>query len=118
MQDTVTRLRIWQQNLNKSLDAQGYLINTAREDLYDIVALQEPYMAWNKLTRAHSRWVVLYPAGHHDSKERVRSVMLVSAKLSTIAWYQVSSKCPDMTVVSMKTADGARIHLFNLYVDG
>lgn len=118
MQDTVTRLRIWQQNLNKSLDAQGYLINTAREDLYDIVALQEPYMAWDKLTRAHSRWVVLYPAGHHDSKERVRSVMLVSAKLSTKAWYQVSSKCPDMTVVSMKTADGARIHLFNLYVDG
>ncbi|RPD54986.1 hypothetical protein L227DRAFT_474170, partial [Lentinus tigrinus ALCF2SS1-6] len=82
---------------------------------YDIIALQEPYMDWTKLTRAHSRWMVLYPCGHHDSRECSRAVMLVSMKLSTKAWYQVPSKCPDMTVVSLKTADGARIHLFNLY---
>ncbi|RPD56722.1 hypothetical protein L227DRAFT_508062, partial [Lentinus tigrinus ALCF2SS1-6] len=118
MQDTISTLRIWQQNLNKSLDAQSYLINTALDDSYDIIALQEPYLDWNKLTRAHSRWVVLYPGGHHDTQERSRAVMLVSAKLSTKAWYQVTSKSPDMTVVSLKTADGARIHLFNLYIDG
>ena len=117
MQDALSKIRIWQQNLNKSLDAQSYLINTAMDDKFDIIALQEPYMDWNKLTRAHSSWVVLYPCGHHDMRERARSVMLVSAKISTKAWYQVPHGCPDMTVISLKTADGARIHLFNLYID-
>lgn len=73
MQDALSKLRInWQQNLNKSLDAQGYLINTTREDKYDIVAIQEPYIDQNKLTRANTRWVVLYPSGHHDTRERAR----------------------------------------------
>ncbi|OBZ69995.1 hypothetical protein A0H81_10500 [Grifola frondosa] len=65
-----TRLRIWQQNLNKSLDAQLDLLHAANPDNYDLLLLQEPYLDHLNLTRANHHWTVVYPSRHHDDDTR------------------------------------------------
>ena len=56
-----TYVRILQANVNRSATAQQALLSTAKPDLYDIIAIQEPYLDSNQLTRANPYWVVQYP---------------------------------------------------------
>ncbi|KII91391.1 hypothetical protein PLICRDRAFT_105097, partial [Plicaturopsis crispa FD-325 SS-3] len=56
-----TRLKIWQQNLNKSSKAHFDLINSAVHKDYDILAIQEPYLDSFANTKATSKWRVVYP---------------------------------------------------------
>lgn len=59
--DNDRTVRIWQQNLNKSPVAQLHFLNSLDPTLYDIAAIQEPYLDFQGLTRASSRWRVHYP---------------------------------------------------------
>ena len=54
-----TRLRIWQQNLNKSDKAHYDLINTPLHKNWDVLALQEPYINMLGNTKANSWWHVV-----------------------------------------------------------
>ncbi|OBZ69760.1 RNA-directed DNA polymerase from mobile element jockey [Grifola frondosa] len=112
-----TRLRIWQQNLNKSLDAQLDLLHTATPNDFDLLLLQEPYLDHLNLTRANHHWTVVYPARHLDSDSRTRSVILVSRKLSTGAWVPISIPSSDLTAITITTAS-TPVHIFNAYVEG
>ena len=77
-------LRVWQQNLNKSADAQADLLHRASPSDYDILALQEPYIDHLKLTRGNSRWRVHYPTVRDpDTAGRMRSVLMVNRDIST-----------------------------------
>ncbi|OBZ77095.1 putative RNA-directed DNA polymerase from transposon X-element [Grifola frondosa] len=112
-----TRLRIWQQNLNKSLDAQLDLLHAADPDDYDLLLLQEPYLDHINLTRANHHWSVVYPTCHHDNAARTHSVILVSRKLSTGAWIPISIPSPDLTAITIST-NSTPVHIFNAYIEG
>jgi hypothetical protein len=55
------KLRIWQQNLNRSLEGQLDLLQSLKDNDYDIVALQEPHIDFLGRTRANPHWTVVYP---------------------------------------------------------
>jgi len=111
-----TYLRIWQQNLNKSLISQLHLINTARPQEWDILLLQEPWFG-NTVTRASRSWRVLYPDTHYlDNTPKLRSIILVNTNLSTEHYEQIQFQSPDITGIRIKT-EGCSLTLLNVYVD-
>ena len=85
-----TRLKIWQQNLNKSDKAQFDLINAPLHKEWDLLLLQEPYIDSFGNTKATSRWHILYPSSHLADSPTCRSVILVNASLDMNAWAQVT----------------------------
>ena len=86
------RLHIWQQNLYKSDKAQYDLINTPLHNSWDILALQEPYIDTFGITKANSRWHVVYLSRHLADNTIDRSVILVNALLDMNKWTQVPIK--------------------------
>ena len=118
MPGLLERLKSWQQNVNKSMDAQQAMLHRLLddEDPYDIVAIQEPCIDFLKLTRALPHWRVVYPHRHHDTTSRVRSVMLVSDRLSTNAWAAIPLKSMDVTAISLDCGD-TEVLLYNIYLD-
>ena len=48
------QLRIWQQNAHKSQTAQDYIINTARPEEWDVLAIQEPWIDTLGKSRCHT----------------------------------------------------------------
>ncbi|KAJ3001361.1 hypothetical protein NUW54_g6474 [Trametes sanguinea] len=111
-------MRIWQQNVNKSLLAQEDLLHRAHPNDYDLIAIQEPYLDRLALTRSTTHWRVVYPSPHRtDAASRSRSVLLINKKLSTNNWNPISIPHADVTAVTIRTEGAASIHLFNLYVD-
>ena len=114
----LTQLRIWQQNLNKSLVAQQDLLHRAFPTDYDILALQEQCVDSVKNTRANRHWRVHYPTVRdRDTSGRLRAAILINNKLSTEAWSPLEVPHPDVAAITIKSG-GARLHLINLYVDG
>ena len=83
------RLRIWQQNLNKSDKAHFDLISAPLHNDWDILLLQEPYINSFGNTKATSRWHVIYPSSHLTDSSVCRSIILVNALLDINAWAQV-----------------------------
>ncbi|KIJ10228.1 hypothetical protein PAXINDRAFT_29025, partial [Paxillus involutus ATCC 200175] len=56
-----TRLRIWQQNLNASRDAQTALLGGPFTNDWNIIALQEPYINTVSNTTSTSKYHAVYP---------------------------------------------------------
>ncbi|KAJ3543332.1 hypothetical protein NM688_g5868 [Phlebia brevispora] len=107
-------IRIWQQNLNKSLDAQSHFLHTLRPDEFDVALIQEPYMDRLTLTRATTHWSVVYPSRHHDQKEHIRSVMLVNARIPTNSWEIIHVESSDITAIRLQTPQEP-LYIFNVY---
>ena len=114
--NTTTKLRIWQQNLNKSLAAQQDLINNLRPENYEIVLIQEPYIDHNRKTRASSHWRVVYPSTYYTNLSGFRSVILINAKLNTNSWKQIEVKSSDITAIQL-TGTFGQVSIFNIYND-
>src|SRR5882724_980518 len=110
------RLLIHQQNVNKSLVAQGDLLNQLNPDNCDIAAIQEPYLDANHNSCATHHWYTIYPKEHYITPACTRLIILVKKWIATDAWVQVDLGSPDITVVSIKTGRG-RVLLINLYND-
>lgn len=118
MNSTTNRnqLRIWQQNLNKSLIAQQHLLNTASPQDWDILLLQEPWFG-NTVTRASHYWRVLYPDTYYEDKTtNLRSIILVSTNISTDCYEQIQFNNTDVTGIRIKTNTGP-ITVINVYND-
>ena len=110
------QLQISQQNLNKSLMAQLHLLNTAKPDDWDILMIQEPWMAFNG-TRASQHWRVLYPKVYfEDTTKSLRSIILINTKIPTNAYAQIQFNLTDVTGISLKT-DSSVVYLINVYND-
>ncbi|KIJ06853.1 hypothetical protein PAXINDRAFT_91380, partial [Paxillus involutus ATCC 200175] len=60
-QDKTTRLRIWQQNLNASKDAQIPFLNGINPDEWDILTIQEPYINPVNNTISTRKYHAIYP---------------------------------------------------------
>ena len=58
------RLRIWQQNVNKSLAGQHNVLNNTNPNQIDIIALQEPYVDESYNSRGTGWWSPVYPSDH------------------------------------------------------
>lgn len=108
-------LRIWQENLNKSMNANLDLINHPRLHLdWDLILIQEPYLDFLNNTRASHNWRVVYPTNHGSSPQHTRSVILVNSRLSTNDWRQLDFPHPDVTVLHLSGAIGT-LTIFNIY---
>ena len=112
-----SRLRIWQQNLNKSDKAQFDLINALLHKEWDVLLLQEPYINSFGNTKATSRWHILYPSFHLTDSSTCRSVILVNSVLDTNAWAQVPLEgTNDLTVIQFRLPWG-HLAILNVYND-
>jgi hypothetical protein len=109
-----SKLRIWQQNINRSLVAQHDLLNALGDNDYDICAIQEPYLDAMHKTRANSHWSVIYPSTHMIEPKKTRTVILVNKKLSTDKWEELEVDSGDVTGMRIKT-DTYTISLYNIY---
>ena len=83
------KLRVWQQNLNKSRVAQEDLINSDVHKNYDAMLLQEPFIDAFGNTKSTRNWRVVYPLSWLLDPAPPRAVILVSATLDTNSWAQV-----------------------------
>jgi exonuclease III len=116
-QDEAGKLRIQQQNLNKSLVATEHLLNSTAPELFDIIAIQEPYIDFKGKARARWHWYPIYPKSHYtDDAGYTRSMLLINRKIASDTWTAIDIDSPDVTGVQIKTANSIVI-IFNLYCD-
>ncbi|KAF8076829.1 hypothetical protein FPV67DRAFT_1407513, partial [Lyophyllum atratum] len=107
-------LTIWQQNLNKSLDAQLDMLNSLR-DRHDIICIQEPHFDFNKQSRATQKWIPVYPKGHDpDHPERTRALILVNRNIATGSWTRLEVDSADVAAIRIQTAQ-CPVRIFCIY---
>jgi hypothetical protein len=118
MIDTTTqqpRIRMWQQNVNKSLTSQLHLLNAARPNDWDIILLQEPWIGSTKTTRSTPYWRVLYPNTHfRDNAQTLRSLILINTNIPTNSYDQIHFPTQDVTGARI-TRERQSILLINVY---
>src|ERR1700690_398983 len=108
-------LVIWQQNLNKSSDAQLDLLHYLYPNQYDIVATQEPYINFLGNTQATSHWITVYPTGHLDHMDKTRALIMINrSSISTNSWTQIDIESPDVVGVQLVSEQGT-LRLINIY---
>src|SRR6266481_1027539 len=111
------RLRIGQQNLNKSDKAHYDLINSLAHKDWDLLLLQEPYIDTYGNTKATSHWHTIYLSSHLSNNSTKRSVILVNTNLDTNVWMQVPlNSSNDVTTVHIYTTFG-KVTILNIYND-
>ena len=117
LEPSPARLRIWQQNLNKSDKAHFDLINAPVHKEWDLLLLQEPYIDAFGNTKATSKWHVIYPSSHLADSSTCRAVILVNTALDTNSWSQVPFKdSNDVVAIQLRLPHG-RLTIFNIYND-
>lgn len=110
-------LRIWQQNLNKSLTAQDHLLNSANLDKYDLIMIQEPYLDRMELTRASRNWVIVYPSTKTtDGHDPIRSIILANSNIASAGCQQIPIMSSDVTAIRLDGEFGS-ISFINAYID-
>lgn len=110
-------LRVWQQNVNKSLEAQLDMLNTISPKDIDIIAIQEPYFDFNGFSRGSAHWSIVYPPNHRSLPSRARSLLLVNTRLNSNTWHSLEIPSGDVTGIRIRSADGHDILLYNIYND-
>ena len=110
------RLRIWQQNLNRSLEGQLDLLQSLRAKDYDLAMLQEPHIDFLGRTRSNLHWTVVYPKQHLANPGATRSVILVNRNLTSNNWTEIALPSPDVTGIQLH-GDLSIIHIINIYND-
>ena len=116
--NTITGLRIWQQNLNNSLTAQFSLINGPITDHWDVLALQEPaFDRRTGLTKANPHWRVVYPTIKSTEETRPRAISFINSKLSTNNWKQIPFPSRDVVITQFIGIQG-NCTIINIYNDG
>src|SRR5882672_8830288 len=114
--DVGSKLRIRQQNANKSLIAQSDLLHRTDPKLFDIVSIQEPYLDHFHNTCATQNWHTVYPQEHSIDPSKTRSVILINKMIVVDAWTQVELGSSDITAVQIQTQLGA-VLMINTYND-
>jgi hypothetical protein len=96
-EEPITQLRIRQQNLRKSIEAQLDFTNTSTKE-YDILCIQEPYIDFQGLTRATSCWRVVKPSQEREGGPRYRALTLVHTRVATEGWERIDVDSPDIVL--------------------
>jgi endonuclease/exonuclease/phosphatase family metal-dependent hydrolase len=109
-------VQIRQQNTNKSMISQLDLLQSLRQDDYDICLIQEPYIDFRGKTRANRNWIAVYLSTHNNHPDSTRSVILVNATLITDSWKQIHFDHPDITAIEIQ-GQFSTLHIINVYND-
>jgi len=110
------RIRIRQQNTNKSLVTQIDMLHRLDPKSFDIAAIQEPYLDFNHNTRANHHWYTIYPREHFVEPKKTRSVMLIGRHMPTDSWSQVDFSSSDIMAVQVQMHRGPTL-IINMYND-
>ena len=110
------KLRIWQQNINHSLEGQLDLLHSLKSDRYDMVVIQERHIDFMGHMRANLHWTVIYPRQHLSDPRKNRSVILVNCDLYTNNWDDLNIMSYNMMGVRIHGTYGA-ICMLNIYND-
>jgi len=62
-------------------------------------------------------WVPIYPSTHSKQPDKTRSVILISATLTSDSWQQLNIQSGDVTVIQIK-GNWGKLTIFNIYNDG
>jgi len=110
----ITKVRICQQNVQKSLIATLALLNGLKDE-YHLVCIQEPHFDFRGITRVTGVWMVVYPTNHAESQEGevTRSLILIHCRISSNAWTQVEVASKDITAIHLEGSQG----YLNIYND-
>ncbi|KIM71691.1 hypothetical protein PILCRDRAFT_82529, partial [Piloderma croceum F 1598] len=92
------------------------MLNSLNPNDWDIIALQEPYIDFNGVTRATPPWRVVYPSRHYISPQETRSIILVNKKLATNHWEALPLDSSDLMAIRL-SGDFGHVHVFNVYND-
>jgi hypothetical protein len=84
---------------------------------YDIVLIQEPNLDKLHRARATSKFIVVYPAPHHERPKQTRAIILVNVDLETNLWTDLRVESSDVVGVRLVGPFGT-IRIFNIYNDG
>jgi len=111
----ITKVRICQQNVRKSLIATLALLNGLKDE-YDLVCIQEPHFDFRGITRAMGVWTVVYPTNHAESQEGevTRSLILIHRRISSNTWTQIEVASKDITVICLEGSQGY-LNIYNIY---
>jgi hypothetical protein len=109
------QLRIWQQNTHKLQTAQDYVINTARPEDWDVLAIQEPWIDTLGKSHASQYWQIIYPANfYEEGRARIRSILLINTNISMDCYCTLPIFHSDITGVHFKGPNGS-LSLINVY---
>jgi endonuclease/exonuclease/phosphatase family metal-dependent hydrolase len=106
-------LRIMQQNVVKSLEAQLALLEAVVEG-FEVVCIQEQYIDFREQSRAFMTWRSVYPQSGGDADHRQRAVTWIHTKLATDTWHTLQIDSPDIVGIIMNTSRG-KTRIFNIY---
>jgi hypothetical protein len=110
-------LVIWQQNLNKSSDAQLDLLHYLYPNQYDIAATQEPHINFLGNAQATPHWITVYPTRHVDRPKETRALIMINKlTISSNAWTQIDIDSPDVVGIQIVGEQGT-LCLINIYND-
>ncbi|KIM79464.1 hypothetical protein PILCRDRAFT_74311, partial [Piloderma croceum F 1598] len=90
------------------------MLNSLNLRDWDLIMIQEPYIAFNDVTRATPPWRVVYPRTHKKDPKATHAVILVSKALSTDQWEELPVNSPDIAAIRISGTFG-RLRLFNVY---
>jgi hypothetical protein len=110
------KLRIWQQNLNRSLEGQLDLLQSLRANDYDLAMLQEPHIDFLGRTRSNLHWMVVYPKLHLKDPSATRSLILVNRRMASNNWTEIPFPSTDVTGIRLCGEFGT-ICIINIYND-
>jgi len=112
-----SKLCIWQQNIHKSKYAQQYILNTAKPEDWDIVAIQKPYLDKFNNARGSRYWRILYPSNHLlDDTSHTCSILMINSNIATDAYTQLAIPSTDITAV-LFNGEFEHLSIFNIYND-
>lgn len=115
--DTQTKLQILQQNLRKSLHAQNDFCGNGYIDQFDLILIQEPYIDFQKFTRATHHFHAVYPSTHLKGNAPVtRAITLINKRIPTNSWKQTLFDSGDVVSVDLML-NTTTIHVYNVYND-
>ncbi|KAJ7362926.1 hypothetical protein DFH08DRAFT_683329, partial [Mycena albidolilacea] len=112
---TGCQFRIWNQNLNKSLDAQIDLLHNLSPHYFHLALLQEQCCDFRGLSRSTRGFVSIYPPSHAKDLRASRSMILVNARLPASAWRVVNIQSPDITAIDYFGEAFGTIRIVNIY---
>ncbi|KAJ6495891.1 hypothetical protein DFH09DRAFT_946114, partial [Mycena vulgaris] len=110
------RLRIWQQNLNRSLAAQLDMLQSLNPNKYDIALMQEPTMDQRNRSRTNLRFHAVYPTHHATAPNSTRSLILVNTHLPSSSWSPIPLDSGNLTGIELHLPSGI-IRIINVYND-
>ncbi|KAJ7147274.1 hypothetical protein C8R46DRAFT_918195, partial [Mycena filopes] len=111
------QLRIWGQNLNKSLKAQTDFNNHLSSHYFDFALVQEPCCDFRGLSRVNRGWVSVYPPTHTRDQQATRAMIMVNKRIPSSTWKIVPIPSPFITAIDIFGPAFGTIRIINIYND-